>query len=197
MITQNSNVSTQGKAEPRMLPAPSPRRGEGWGEGVTSYRQFGPPSPPPSSRWGEGVPPCRDERPRSPASAAQTSTSLIARLICALVLTCTASLAHAQGDASRGEKKFEDCAACHSLTAGENGVGPSLAGVIGRKAATLDDYRYSPALKRSNIVWSPQTLETFIADPQKAVPANRMPYAGMTNAGERADLIAYLQKMSK
>jgi len=69
--------------------------------------------------------------------------------------------------------------------------------VIGRKAGTLDDYRYSPALKRSNIVWSPQTLETFIADPQKAVPANRMPYAGLTNAGERGDLIAYLQKMSK
>jgi cytochrome c len=117
--------------------------------------------------------------------------------LCALALTCTASFAHAQGDAARGEKYFVDCASCHSLTAGENGVGPSLAGVIGRKAATLDDYRYSPALKRSNIVWSPQTLETFIADPQKAVPANRMPYAGLTNAGERADLIAYLQKMSK
>jgi cytochrome c2 len=121
----------------------------------------------------------------------------LARLVCALALTGSASLAHAQGDAARGEKKFEDCAACHSLTAGENGVGPSLAGVVGRKAATLDDYRYSPALKRSNIVWSPQTLDNFIADPQKAVPANRMPYAGMTNASERADLIAYLQKMSK
>jgi len=93
-----------------------------------------------------------------------------AKLICTVVLTCAASLAHAQGDAARGEKKFEDCAACHSLMAGENGVGPSLAGVIGRKAATLDDYRYSPALKRSNIVWSPQTLDNFISDPQKAVP---------------------------
>ena len=120
-----------------------------------------------------------------------------AKLICTIVLTCSASLAHAQGDAARGEKYFVDCASCHSLTAGENGVGPSLAGVLGRKAATLDDYRYSPALKRSNIVWSPQTLDDFIADPQKAVPANRMPYAGMTNASERADLIAYLQKMSK
>jgi len=130
--------------------------------------------------WGEGA-----------------ATGVLARLICALVLTCAASLAHAQGDAARGEKKFEDCASCHSLTTGENGVGPSLAGVIGRKAGTLDDYRYSPALKRSNIVWNLQTIDNFIADPQKAVPANRMPYAGMTNAGERADLIAYLQKMSK
>jgi cytochrome c2 len=132
-----------------------------------------------------------------PGSSLVPTRHALARLICALTLTCAASLAHAQGDAARGEKQFVDCASCHSLTAGENGVGPSLAGVLGRKAGTLDDYRYSPALKRSNIVWSPQTLETFIADPQKAVPANRMPYAGMTNAGERADLIAYLQKMSK
>jgi cytochrome c len=121
----------------------------------------------------------------------------LARLICALALTCTASLAHAQGDAARGEKYFEDCASCHTLANGENGVGPSLFGVFGRKAAALDDYRYSSALKRSGIVWSPQTLDNFIADPQKAVPANRMPYAGMTNASERADLIAYLQKMVK
>jgi len=106
-------------------------------------------------------------------------------------------MAHAQGDATRGEKQFEDCASCHAFASGQNGVGPSLAGVFGRKAGTLDDYRYSPALKRSNIVWTPQTLDSFIADPQKAVPANRMPYAGMTNASERADLIAYLQKMSK
>jgi cytochrome c2 len=118
-------------------------------------------------------------------------------LLGAFVLACMASVAHAQGDAARGEKYFEDCASCHALASGQNGVGPSLFGVVGRKAGTLDDYRYSPALKRSGIVWSPQTLDNFIADPQKAVPANRMPYAGMTNASERADLIAYLQKMAK
>jgi cytochrome c len=119
------------------------------------------------------------------------------RLTCAIAICCAASVAHAQGDAARGEKYFEDCASCHALANGENGVGPSLFGVFGRKAGALDDYRYSPALKRSGIVWSPQTLENFLADPQKAVPANRMPYAGMTNAAERADLIAYLQKMAK
>jgi cytochrome c len=117
--------------------------------------------------------------------------------LCALTLTCSASLAHAQSDAARGEKRFEDCASCHTLASGQNGVGPSLFGVFGRKAGSLEDYRYSPALKRSGIVWSPQTLDNFIADPQKAVPANRMPYAGMTDAAGRADLIAYLQKMAK
>src|SRR5437867_9129434 len=126
-----------------------------------------------------------------------TPTRHVLVLLCTFAFTSFASLAHAQGDAARGEKYFEDCASCHTLANGQNGVGPSLFGVLGRKAGSLDDYRYSPALKRSGILWSPQTLDTFIADPQKAVPANRMPYAGMTNANERADLIAYLQKMAK
>src|SRR5262249_2311052 len=72
--------------------------------------------------------------------------------LCALTLACMTSVAHAQGDAARGEKYFEDCASCHTLASGQNGVGPSLFGVLGRKAGTLDDYRYSPALKRSGIV---------------------------------------------
>ncbi len=63
-----------------------------------------------------------------------------------------------------------------------------------RKAGELADFRYSPALKRSGITWTAQTLDTFIADPQKTVPANRMPYAGMPDAADRADLIAYLRK---
>ena len=66
-----------------------------------------------------------------------------------------------------------------------------------RKAAELTDFRYSPALRRSGITWTAQALDTFIADPQQMVPANRMPYGGMTDAGDRADLIAYLQKASK
>ena len=103
-------------------------------------------------------------------------------------------MALAEGDAARGEKKFEECAACHKIAPGEDNVGPSLHGVFGRKAGTLTDFRYSPALKRSGITWTPQTLDTFLADPQKVVPANRMPYAGLSEASDRADLIAYLQK---
>jgi cytochrome c2 len=107
------------------------------------------------------------------------------------------SLTHAEGDALRGEKKFIDCAACHSVEAGKNGVGPSLAGLFGRRAGENPDFRFSPAMKRSDIVWSPQTLDQYIADPQKTVPANRMPYAGMPDAAQRADLMAYLQKALK
>ena len=116
-----------------------------------------------------------------------------------VVLTAAAYLAaagtaRADGDAARGEKKFEECAACHKIAPGEDNVGPSLHGVFGRKAGTLTDFRYSPALKRSGITWTSQTLDTFLADPQKVVPANRMPYAGLADASERADLIAYLRK---
>jgi cytochrome c len=116
-----------------------------------------------------------------------------------LVLTVAATLAaagiaRADGDAARGEKKFEECAACHKIEGGQNDMGPNLHGVFGRKAGTLADFRYSPALKRSGIVWTAQTLDAYLADPQKAVPANRMPYAGLADANDRADLIAYLQK---
>ena len=108
-----------------------------------------------------------------------------------------AGAARADGDAARGEKKFEDCAACHKLEAGANNVGPSLHGIFGRKAGEIADFRYSPAIKRSAIVWTPEMVDKFITDPQAMVPGNRMPYAGMAGAADRADLIAYLQNATK
>jgi cytochrome c2 len=115
--------------------------------------------------------------------------------ITALLLSTAA--AHADGDPGRGEQRFVDCAACHAPQPGVANVGPSLQGVFGRKAGTLADFRYSPALKRSSITWTPETLDIFLADPQKAVPNNRMPYAGMPDAADRADLIAFLLKTTK
>jgi len=127
----------------------------------------------------------------------KTSSSNHILCLSLLALACLSGAARAEGDASRGEKKFMDCASCHSLEAGKNGVGPSLAGILGRKAGDNPDFRFSPALKRSGIVWSARTLDSYITDPQKAIPANRMPYAGMPNAAERADLMAYLHKFLK
>ena len=66
-----------------------------------------------------------------------------------------------------------------------------------RKAGDLADYRYSPAMKRSGITWTAKSLDEFVADPQKMVPGNRMPYAGLPDARERANLLAYLQKVAK
>jgi cytochrome c2 len=120
-----------------------------------------------------------------------------ARLVLGLGLVIASGAARADGDAARGEKRFEECAACHSVERGVNNVGPSLAGIFTRKAGELPDFRYSPAMKRSGIAWSPDTLDSFVGDPQKLVPANRMPYAGMADAGARADLIAYLRAAAK
>ena len=102
-----------------------------------------------------------------------------------------------QGDAKRGQKVFDNCRACHAADGAANEVGPALRGIFGRKAAEREDFRYSPAMKRSGITWTAQTLDTFLADPQKAVPANRMPFDGVPDARDRADLIAYLQQAFK
>ncbi len=113
------------------------------------------------------------------------------------VMLQLAGIARADGDAARGEARFQDCAPCHKLEAGANNVGPSLHSIFTRKAGELADFRYSPAIRRSGIVWTPETLDKFVTDPQALVPTNRMPYAGMASAGDRADLIAYLQNATK
>jgi cytochrome c len=136
---------------------------------------------------------------RFAGAACRTGTgvrSAVALSTLAMVLAAT-GVARADGDAARGEKRFDGCVTCHSLKEGVNVVGPSLHAVFGRKAGSLDDFRYSPAMKRSGLTWTPQALATFIADPQKAVPNNRMPFAGMPEAADRDDLIAYLEKAVK
>jgi cytochrome c len=129
--------------------------------------------------------------------ASLVGTTVKPAVAAAALLLAATGAARADGDAARGEKRFDECVTCHSLKEGVNGVGPSLHAVFGRKAGSLDDFRYSPAMKRSGITWTPQTLADFVADPQKAVPNNRMPFAGMPDAAERADLVAYLEKASK
>jgi cytochrome c len=112
---------------------------------------------------------------------------------------CVAALVVAGGAnaADWAREKLAECASCHSIEKGVDGVGPSLFGLFQRKAGEVADFRYSPALKRSGITWTAQTLDRYIADPQKSVPGNRMPYSGMPDSGERADLIAYLQKAAR
>ena len=97
-------------------------------------------------------------------------------------------------DAGRGKAVFEQCAACHSLDSGHNETGPYLKGIVGRKSASVDDFIYSPAMRRANVSWTPELIEAFLKDPQ-APPfrGNRMPFAGIPDSQARADVIAYLQ----
>ena len=98
----------------------------------------------------------------------------------------------AAGDPAAGESVYSRCLGCHSLE--YNRTGPKHCGLIGRQAGSAPGYEYSPAMKRSRLVWSEKTLDRFLADPPKTVPGTTMTYAGVPDAKERADLIAYLSK---
>ena len=100
------------------------------------------------------------------------------------------SAAGAGGDRARGEQLYSRCAACHALD--YDRVGPRHCGLIGRRAGSVPGFEYSPAMRRSGLVWNTQTLNRFLADPPKAVPGTTMTYAGVGEPQERADLIAYL-----
>ncbi|MBZ9894570.1 MULTISPECIES: cytochrome c family protein [unclassified Mesorhizobium] len=102
----------------------------------------------------------------------------------------TANRGYAQ-DVEHGKVVFKACAACHA-TDHANRVGPGLGGVIGRKAGSVAGFRYSNAMKKSDIVWDVKILDAYLESPQKVVPGNRMPYAGLKNSEDRADLVAYL-----
>jgi cytochrome c len=115
----------------------------------------------------------------------------VGRAVVAVVafFVATASAADA-ADVEHGKELFKACTACHNDQPGA--LGPSLHGVVGRKAATLDNFRYSGPMLRANLVWTPENLHDYIADPQAKVKGNRMPYGGLTNASDVDDIVAYL-----
>jgi cytochrome c len=107
-------------------------------------------------------------------------------------------IARAQDDheAEEGAKMFKRiCFICHTSEAGKNKIGPSLFGVIGRKAGTVPSFAYSEAMKSSGITWDDQTIDKYIEDPKKFVPGNKMAYAGVKKKDERKEIIAYLKTL--
>src|ERR1700752_1533575 len=105
-----------------------------------------------------------------------------------------AGSALADGDAAKGEKIFAKCKACHTVEAGKNKVGPSLAGLFGRKAGTAEGYNYSDAMKNSGIVWGDETLHKYLEKPKDDVPGTKMAFPGLKEAQDRDDVIAYLKQ---
>jgi len=100
--------------------------------------------------------------------------------------------ARAGGDADAGAAVFKRCAMCHSVDAGKTlAMGPNLSGVIGRKAGA-GKYNYSPAMKGSGIVWTPDTLDAFLLKPAATVKGTRMAFAGLPKPQDRENVIAYL-----
>jgi cytochrome c len=114
---------------------------------------------------------------------------LAARVVVLLALTSPALAA----DAEHGKALFAPCAACH--TERTDALGPDLKGVFGRKSAAIEDFRYSNAMKRANLIWDEDNLRAYIHDPQAKVKGNRMPYGGMSDVKDVDDVVAYLKTL--
>ncbi|HEY7687180.1 MAG TPA: cytochrome c family protein [Dongiaceae bacterium] len=100
--------------------------------------------------------------------------------------------AGAAGDPAKGEKLYVRCQGCHSVDT--NRVGPRHQGLFGRAAGSLEDYNYSDAMKASGVVWDETTLDKFLTAPREYINGTKMPFAGMKDPQERADLIAWLKQ---
>jgi cytochrome c len=111
------------------------------------------------------------------------------------ILSMLAALPAAAQNAERGRQLFNQCSACHTVQAPSGADGPALAGVVGRASASLADFRYSRPMGRANLTWDEATLDRYLASPQEVVPGTRMAFAGLAQAADRADLIAYLKSL--
>ncbi len=106
------------------------------------------------------------------------------------------SAAFAEGDPVKGAKVFKKCKACHTVDqGGRNLVGPNLFGIVGLKAAHMEGFKFSPAMKKSGLIWDEATLDLFLKKPRKLVKKTKMSFAGLKKPKDRADVIAYLKTL--
>ncbi|MEA2879106.1 MAG: hypothetical protein QOF14_4302 [Hyphomicrobiales bacterium] len=144
----------------------------------------------PNVRTAEAVHPQPAAVPAAPHVMAATPP---AQPVAQATPTPTAAAAtSADGDAAAGRQVYRKCQACHSLEPGKNALGPSLAGIIGKKSGEVPNYNYSDPMKAAKVVWDVATLDAYLLDPQKLIPQNKMPFPGLKTANERKDVIAYL-----
>lgn len=114
--------------------------------------------------------------------------------ILSLAAACLVSAAAHAADLAKGADSFDaNCAECHSVAKKiRNKKGPSLFGVVGRKAASVDGADYSDAMKASGIVWTEDKIDAYVTAPKGLLPGGTMKFKGLANAQERADMIAFL-----
>ncbi|HKB91513.1 MAG TPA: cytochrome c family protein [Opitutaceae bacterium] len=104
--------------------------------------------------------------------------------------------AFADGNPNMGKRAFQNqCTACHTMTPESGPNGPSLTGVVGRKAGAVSDFKYSDALKRSGLTWDEKTLDEYLTNPTGKVPGTSMTL-GVGKAQDRANVVAYLKTLS-
>jgi cytochrome c len=132
---------------------------------------------------------CEEIMRSTKAGAAPAYFTIIALGVIAAILRANAARA---ADVEHGKVVFQTCAACHSDK--PDTIGPSLRGVYGRKSGSLDNFRYSNAMLRANLVWDETNLRAYLKDPQAKVKGNRMPFAGLSDPKGVDDVIAFLKQ---
>lgn len=121
-----------------------------------------------------------------------------AATLVATTILLIASQASAQDKAKQGETIFKrTCAACHTVEPGKNKIGPSLAGVVGRKSGSVQGFNYSEAMKKADVTWTDENLQKYLADPKGFIPGNRMAFAGLKKEDERKAVIEYLESVKQ
>ena len=99
------------------------------------------------------------------------------------------------GDPAAGQTVYAQCRACHLPTEGRNGVGPSLYGIVGRAAGSVEGFNYSEANRNSGIIWTPEVMFNYLEAPRAYIRGTNMAYPGLKDPQDRADVIAYLEKI--
>ncbi len=119
-------------------------------------------------------------------------------LTAAIALAFAAALgggtALAEGDAAQGKKVFKKCKTCHTFDPGKKKIGPHLKGIIGRKAGSVEGYKYSKAMKAADIVWDEANLDEYLKKPKAFLKGTKMTFAGVKKEAQRQDVIAYLKE---
>jgi cytochrome c len=122
------------------------------------------------------------------------SFAFAARVALALIIISAAAPVLAAGDPAAGQKVFNKCKTCHEADQAKNKVGPNLVGLFGRKAGSVADFKYSDAMKNSNVVWTETTVAQYVKQPKEFIAGNKMVFPGLKSDQEVADLIAYLKQ---
>lgn len=123
--------------------------------------------------------------------------TLRAAIVSCLMALCTLPAVAAQEESEDGKLAFNNnCRTCHSFKEGDNRLGPTLHGIVGRKAGSIEGFAFSPAMKGSGITWDAATLDKFISNPNQVVSGNKMqPFGGVADASERAKIVDYLKTL--
>ncbi len=129
-----------------------------------------------------------DEAVKPEADAAETTATEADTSLAAAVFT---------GDIAKGKKVFKKCKACHSVKAGKNGAGPSLKGIIGAQAASVEGFKYSKAMKESGLIWDAANLAAFMKKPKELVKGTNMSFGGLKKEADIENLLAYLADATK